>query len=122
MTAPKNAALRACPFCGGEASAGGVINYHADYEAWWNDGSRIQKAFFVNCVKCQVSNSGFHGHQTVAEAIAAWNARSNPEGDELARALEEAYDQLCSMAKPFVKNALLGKLNATLAAYRSARQ
>ena len=75
--------LKPCPFCGGEAHPDGRINYSAKHEAWWPDGSQIREVFFVNCMKCSVSNQGFIGHQTKDEAIAAWNRRADPLVEEL---------------------------------------
>lgn len=69
-------ALLPCPFCGGEASPDGRVRYHEKHEAWFADGSRVQEAFYVNCMKCSVSNKGMLGHQTRELAIAAWNTRS----------------------------------------------
>ena len=79
------AELKPCPFCGGKATAGGDITYGPKHEAWWPDGSQIEDAYFVNCVKCAVSNIGMCGHQTREKAIAAWNRRA--EATDLLTAL-----------------------------------
>ena len=67
--------LLPCPFCGGEASATGSVRYSENHEAWWPDGSRIQDAFFVNCMACGCDNRAMVGHQTTEAAIAHWNRR-----------------------------------------------
>lgn len=73
--------LEPCPFCGGEASDAGHIKYnHTLPDTWWEDGSPIKEAFYVNCMRCgAVSRSGIvAGYQTKAEAITAWNQRTRP--------------------------------------------
>jgi hypothetical protein len=67
--------LLACPWCRGEASATGVIRYSKSHEAWWQDGTQIREAYFVNCMKCGVTNQGLCGHQTPQAAITHWNTR-----------------------------------------------
>ena len=67
--------LACCPWCGGEASATGVIRYSKSHEAWWQDGTQIREAYFVNCMKCGVTNQGLCGHQTPQAAITHWNTR-----------------------------------------------
>ena len=72
--------LLPCPFCGGEASDAGHARYSKPLpDTWWEDGSEITECFFVNCVKCGISNGRrglVDGYQTRAEAIAAWNTRA----------------------------------------------
>ncbi|WP_158247940.1 Lar family restriction alleviation protein [Paracoccus sp. SY] len=69
--------LLPCPFCGGEASAEG-------YQRWtkpcpdmtWSNGEPVTEAYFCNCPSCGVANTVSDvGHQTRADAIAAWNRR-----------------------------------------------
>lgn len=67
--------LACCPWCGGEASATGVIRYSKSHEAWWQDGTQIREAYFVNCMKCGITNQGLCGHQTPQAAIIHWNTR-----------------------------------------------
>lgn len=67
--------LESCPFCGGEASATGVVRYHESHEAWFADGTRVTTAYFCNCTKCGINNMGLIGHQTRQAAITAWNTR-----------------------------------------------
>jgi len=73
-------ALLACPFCGGEANGTGHMRYGRPLDdTWWEDGSQITEAFFVNCIRCGISNGPpalVGGYQTQAEAIAAWNTRA----------------------------------------------
>jgi hypothetical protein len=88
MTTPTNAsgtgALLPCPFCGGEASADGETHYReALADTHWADGSDITEAFFVNCIKCGITNGRpglVGGYQTKDEAIERWNARHKAEG------------------------------------------
>lgn len=70
--------LLPCPFCDGSAHPDGVVRYSNDHEAWFKDGTRATEAFFVNCIRCGVSNKGLIGHQTRDDAIAAWNTRAQP--------------------------------------------
>lgn len=73
--------LLPCPFCGGEASAEGVTTYNKHHQAWWEDGTQVLRAYFVNCIKCGVTNQGLlGGRQTRVEAIAAWNTRQQQGG------------------------------------------
>lgn len=69
--------LKPCPFCGGEASPNGKVRYSPSYEGTWADGSKVTDAFFVNCIKCGADNRAHLGHQTKAQAIAAWNTRAS---------------------------------------------
>lgn len=104
MSGAKHTAdLKPCPFCGGGASDTGHIKYNrALSDTWWEDGSPVTEAFFVNCMKCGAqSRSGVvGGYQTQAEAIAAWNTRAdNPAAfrevfGELVGALERTEDLL----------------------------
>ncbi len=73
-----SAALRPCPWCGGEASPHGEVNYHDSHEAFFADGTQILKAYFVNCLQCGVTNKGLLGHQTREKSIVAWNRRPAP--------------------------------------------
>lgn len=79
-TMPDAGELLPCPFCGGEASAEGRTRYNRPLaDTWWEDGSEITECFFVNCIKCGISNGRagiVGGYQTRAEAIAAWNTRA----------------------------------------------
>jgi len=72
--------LLPCPFCGGEANPNGVARYSKDHEAWFADGTQVREAFFVNCLKCGVSNIGMIGYQTRDKAVAAWNKRFRSSG------------------------------------------
>ena len=90
-----------CPFCGGEPSPDGRITYSGKQEAWWPDETRVQEAFFVHCLKCSVDNKGLLGHQTQAEAIAAWNTRhSLGDRESIARIVDSdewaAFDRCAS--------------------------
>jgi Lar family restriction alleviation protein len=71
--------LKPCPFCGGEASASGTIRYSANHvhEQGWDQDT----FYFCNCPDCGVNNRGIVGHRTPAEAIAAWNRRSEGAGE-----------------------------------------
>lgn len=58
--------LKACPFCGGEAST--------SHEGWhWYE---------VHCRKCECAGSP---KQSEAEAIAAWNTRAEGDAQDAAR-------------------------------------
>jgi hypothetical protein len=70
--------LLPCPFCGGEASAGGHVRYSPTNEATWTDGTNVDEAFFVNCIKCGVTNMGIIGHRTPEDAAIQWNTRKEP--------------------------------------------
>lgn len=85
------AAIEPCPFCGGDGSAEGKVQYSPSYEAFWADGSRITTAYFANCVRCQVQS---HHYQTKAEAIAAWNTRTQSALEARVRELEAENAQL----------------------------
>ncbi|MGV7119536.1 Lar family restriction alleviation protein [Sphingopyxis sp. 550A] len=75
-------ALEPCPFCGaGDANPNGICSYSKGHEAWWADGTEIRESFFVNCVKCGISNRGMFGHQTRELAITAWNTRTAHSGE-----------------------------------------
>ena len=84
--------LKPCPFCGGEASASGILLYTKTHQAWWPDGSQILKAHYVNCMRCSADNKQMFGHQTQADAIAAWNTRTDltPPAAIAAQALARA--------------------------------
>lgn len=72
--------LLPCPFCGGEASSDGHCEYSKPLaDTVWADGSPVTESFFVNCMKCQISNQGSlrGGFQTKEKAIAAWNRRAS---------------------------------------------
>ena len=91
--------LKACPFCGGEANGDGHTRYSRPLlDTRWEDGSEITEAFFVNCIKCAISNDRpglVGGYQTRAEAIAAWNRRTpDPRIAELEEALQGFIDDL----------------------------
>src|SRR5687767_12943231 len=83
--------LRPCPFCGGEANGEGHVRYSRPLDGtWWEDGSEITEAFYVNCTKCGINNgcTGLvGGYRTKAEAIARWNTRTPTD---LERSLGEA--------------------------------
>lgn len=76
-----SAVLACCPWCGGEASATGVIRYSKSHKAWWQDGTQIREAYFVNCMKCGITNQGLCGHQTPQAAINHWNTRKQANGE-----------------------------------------
>ena len=75
------AALKPCPFCGGDASDKGVVRYAPskleDQNAWWADGTPVETAYYCNCVVCGANNRSavIGGYQTQEKAIAAWNKR-----------------------------------------------
>jgi len=74
--------LKPCPFCGGEASSKGIVRHAISKEpnAWWEDGSPVEDAFFCNCIVCGANNQNIiGGFQTEEKAIEAWNTRKNPE-------------------------------------------
>ena len=79
MTENNMPELKPCPFCGGEASDGGYVKYGKPLkDIFWEGGLPITEAFFCNCISCGVRNiQGAVGHQSRAEAIAAWNTRSD---------------------------------------------
>lgn len=93
---PSQRAIEPCPFCGGEASAAGITTYSRPQDSWWEDGTPVERAYFVNCLKCFATTRGmFGGQQTREKAITAWNTRaerSNPGADveRLRAALEGA--------------------------------
>jgi Lar family restriction alleviation protein len=68
--------LKPCPFCGGKASDRGKMKYHKSHDAFFADGTRILKSYFVNCIVCGVSNKGLVGHQTREKAVDKWNTRT----------------------------------------------
>lgn len=71
------AAVKPCPCCGGEASADGVARFSSKHGAWWQDGTRVTVAYFVNCIYCGLNNQGIvGGHQTRDIAVAKWNRRA----------------------------------------------
>jgi len=71
--------LKPCPFCGGEASPDGVVNYDKKHTAYFEDGTRIMKSYYVNCVCCGASTKGLVGSQTKQGAIDKWNTRAPKE-------------------------------------------
>ena len=77
-----NLALKPCPFCGGKASANGKTSYaiprtKGTADAWWEDGSPVNTAYFCSCTQCGANNGGIMGgFQTQEKAIAHWNRRS----------------------------------------------
>lgn len=96
-TAFEGQALKPCPFCGGEG-AFGEVKYCTSHEAWWPDGSQVLHAHFVSCVKCGGNRRSIvGGHQTKAEAVAAWNARF-PALEAERDALREALAEIASSA------------------------
>jgi hypothetical protein len=74
------AELKPCPFCGGEASDAGHVRYSKPLtDTWWDDGSPITEAFYVNCIKCGIDNGRaglVGGYRTRAEANERWNTRA----------------------------------------------
>lgn len=68
--------LKKCPFCGGRAFDSGTIEFSESHQAWWSDGSRVEKSHYVNCIVCGISNKGLFGHQTKEEAVKHWNKRA----------------------------------------------
>jgi hypothetical protein len=86
VTSSAKEALLACPFCGGEANGDGYAKYNRPLvDTHWADGSEITECFFVNCIKCGISNGRpglVGGYQTKAEAIAAWNLRAQSEAGQ----------------------------------------
>jgi len=92
-------ALLPCPFCGSEASDSGMTTYSQPQDCWWEDGTPVTRAFFVNCLKCFATTQGLMGgQQTQEKAIAAWNTRvqsTSPGGAEEWRPIETApYSQV----------------------------
>ena len=68
--------LKPCPFCGGEASDAGTIRFGESHHAWWSDGTRILKSYYVSCIICGSSNRGLFGHQTKQQSNDLWNQRT----------------------------------------------
>ena len=95
MTATEK--LLPCPFCGGEAKMCHVTQLWEPKDSYW-----------AKCVDCHTS--GKH-HKTEAEAIAAWNTRSDYHGYE--QAAIEAWEHV----KEFNKQTVV----ATLGAYDGTR-
>jgi hypothetical protein len=100
--------LLPCPFCGGEASGTGHTRYSRPLaNTKWDDGTPITEDFFVNCIRCGISNKTMNvGHRSKAAAIAAWNTRA-PEAALAARdariaALEAGLRQLADGREPMV--------------------
>lgn len=90
--------LKPCPFCGADASAGGVVRYGqltVAAQRWDQD-----EFYYCNCPSCGVNNLGLVGHRTRDEAIAAWNRRASHEA-RIAE-LEEAL----RVALPYVEQAI----------------
>lgn len=88
--------LLPCPFCGGEASPDGMTKYSRPQDSWWEDGTPVQKAYFVNCLRCFATTQGLMGgQQTQEKAIAAWNRRTpSAKLAEVERGIELATDML----------------------------
>lgn len=88
--------VKACPFCGGEASAEGHIRYSRPLpDTWWEDGSEITEAFYVNCIRCGIANGRaglVGGYQTRVEAIERWNTRTDPLATLVLEAREALFD------------------------------
>lgn len=80
--------LKPCPFCGGEASDAGTIRFGESHHAWWSDGTRILKSYYVSCIICGSSNRGLFGHQTKQQATGTWNQRT-PDAVEVLKEVKE---------------------------------
>ena len=75
-------ALKSCPFCQGEAYA--FPSKYADVTLW-----------NACCKKCYAAHDG---HSNEKSAIAAWNTRTDPQREQLVKALKSIADAALTAA------------------------
>jgi len=113
--------LLPCPFCGDSDVNIGTTAFDKNHEAWFPDGTRIRKAYFVCCSKCTGASSGFIGDQTEELAAKKWNTRAtDPVKDKLYTALVLVRHHLPITSK--ILKFIMDAMNEATSAYENEKK